>query len=254
MRNRIWHYALCGNVIHINGRLGYKRTGIGTNYAICRAKIDDKDVAAAIKAGYGDKQDSDSTSKGYTPTHEQCTFCTWACKKDCEHSRLPLSLLAACRQVHDEAALLPYTGNTFSLAIHSVEPFLKALVPAQAHAIERMILVVDREHHTKSFKTLLRRKLKGLKDIICFFETSCDVHDGTPFATRPELSTHLADTLLQFRQSPMAHAIVTIKTDWELWLWRRRHSTAARAEFEYNTTRQWARTLEEKLVASANNK
>ncbi|PPJ55590.1 hypothetical protein CBER1_03744 [Cercospora berteroae] len=67
----------------------------------------------------------------------------------CCHDRQPdclnLALLGVCRQVYDEAALLPYSTNEFILdtSHYAFSNFTSTLLPAQRKAITRIALVGD---------------------------------------------------------------------------------------------------------------
>ena len=104
--------------------------------------------------------------EGYWSRHSQCKP-----KPDDDPSRCnqPMALLRTCRQVHNEAALLPFQTNTFSfLTISGMNTFLKALVAVQRRAIVSMAFGTMFLH--TAHKQL--KKLVGLKELILFAEMS----------------------------------------------------------------------------------
>ncbi|GIZ47686.1 hypothetical protein CKM354_001077100 [Cercospora kikuchii] len=75
---------------------------------------------------------------------EELTDCHICCKYR-QHDCLNLALLRVCRQVYDEAALIPYSINEFILDASqcAFSAFTSALLPAQREAITRVALVGD---------------------------------------------------------------------------------------------------------------
>ncbi|KAK5684984.1 hypothetical protein LTS10_003059 [Elasticomyces elasticus] len=73
----------------------------------------------------------------YNTKHSKC----WNTPKN----RLGLRLLRVCRQVHQEAALLPYQENNFVMerGFLTLSRFLMALMPVQSQALHSLEIVVD---------------------------------------------------------------------------------------------------------------
>ncbi|KAK6390048.1 hypothetical protein LTR65_005859 [Meristemomyces frigidus] len=112
LRNRIYGLVLGGQTLHIYSHTHYdhgsKRRIRNSGHHICCAK-------------------------SYRERHSKCHF------EPEEHSmgsRIDLSLLEVCSQIHREAALMPFQYNTFAMddSVYQ-EPFFERFVPAQIRAI-----------------------------------------------------------------------------------------------------------------------
>jgi len=96
--------------------------------------------------------------------------------KASQHTRsskreLSVAILQASRQLHDEAALMPFAENTFAFQDDcEVEVFLKQIVLHQAHAIRSIVLAprvygqVLPMSPSRPTARMLLSKLKGLGD------------------------------------------------------------------------------------------
>jgi len=172
--------------------------------------MDDRDFAAQIIAQ--DAKDEDPVwTQNYTEHHRHCHV-HWA-GTDASHpkSLLPVALLRTCRQIHQEAALLPCQEDIFSFwTMGEMGQFLKSLVPAQVHAIERITLRLNGSYVATTFEKLIQSKLKGLvglKELLCFVPLMQTKQGKTDFV---ESSTrrHCAMSLMQFRGLPKVSAVV----------------------------------------------
>jgi hypothetical protein len=115
----VYEYALGCNALHIARSITYKADGSSKacfSSCICIVK-------QWHGSGYGQFLQPD------------------ICRFEPDNLRLHLSLLRCCSQVYMEAALIPFTHNTFSFADAVLLPqFLSTLVPAQATAITSLAL------------------------------------------------------------------------------------------------------------------
>lgn len=93
----------------------------------------------------------------------------------CKHSEgrfKALSLFRTCRQVYQEAALLPFRLNSFS--IHrggTLFEFLNGLIPSQQRAIRQITIVCTGSPSTLS--TTLIQKLAGLRSLTLLGRLKC---------------------------------------------------------------------------------
>lgn len=86
----------------------------------------------------------------------------------CNHLRL--DLLRVCRQIYHEAALKPFSQNTFvQEPDRAILEFLKVLVPTQARAIARLRIVGNDCPKQEAFK----RGLKGLDHLEILVHNGC---------------------------------------------------------------------------------
>lgn len=85
-----------------------------------------------------------------------------------------VSVLRVCRQIHDEAALIPFVANFFSFArFTSLSRFLDRLLPAQAHAIQRLAWLEHSNwssHWNHAAGMALRRRVPSLSQVVVFVE------------------------------------------------------------------------------------
>lgn len=119
-----------------------------------------------------------------------------------------------CRQIHGEAALLPFKGNTWSIdEIDTVPHFLKSLVHGQANAVECISLGIPRRYQTSTMGELIRTKMKGLKRLECFIGTSRDISDGGTLTTQKYYwsgAGSMLDTVMQFKQCPLMKVTIAL--------------------------------------------
>ncbi|KAK3612709.1 hypothetical protein LTR22_028502, partial [Elasticomyces elasticus] len=106
--------------------------------------------------------DTLTEKQDYETTHDASC---WGLARE----RLNLGVLSVCRQIHQEAALLPYQENTFVVAISALRDFLFSLMPAQSNAITSLVLYTEEndhpyEGHPVSTETFNRR-LSSLQEI-----------------------------------------------------------------------------------------
>jgi len=245
VRNRIWHFALCDNTIHVEAMKHQGRVTI--EHHICQISTDDKVLALQLRATHG--EGADEADVNHYSRHIDCKRRMRDPRQEVKCCRLSLSILAACRQIHQEAALLPYKGNVFSVDLyHTFTHFLKALVPAQANAIEQLTTVCYTHFASATFQKLLRSKLKGLKELVCFLQSPREIMDGTACAARNFTVDGWAECLLQFADAPLTTAIVALHPHHYV-LVRMQMLDTSRPR-TYHAARQWTAEIERKLIAS----
>ncbi|KAK5717985.1 hypothetical protein LTR15_008828 [Elasticomyces elasticus] len=90
-------------------------------------------------------------------------------------SRLHLDVLRACRQVHQEAAILPYAENVLTFMFNdSLDYFLDTIILEQARALQRIVII--RPHQERLHFDLpldakfLESKLQSLEELTTFVE------------------------------------------------------------------------------------
>ena len=108
--------------------------GRGLCYSICLEEETEDSVYLKFKAG----QDEDLIS-----CHRGCYQSV-----DESHRKLDLGVLRVCKQVYEEARLIPYAANTFSIREPSVfEAFTQQLLPVQIQCVRALHLDVDLISH-----------------------------------------------------------------------------------------------------------
>ncbi|KAK4899819.1 hypothetical protein LTR27_003085 [Elasticomyces elasticus] len=220
VRNRIWSFLLGEKIIHIHGskRSKDKRRFV---HSICKTPERDEEPASIPNHGV------------YLAHHINCYVPN-------PGEILPtvssvLAVLTSCRQIHQEAALLPYKLNTFEcVKLEVLGPFLQALVPAQAHAIEMLTISDMSAYSTATFKKLAKTKLRGLRKIRVYVRFHGEAvpaeHDVDP----------VAQTIMQLRVPALSSASV-------LTFWWKRGDESSITEDE---PRAWAQRVEQALLSS----
>ncbi|KAK5741473.1 hypothetical protein LTR17_003908 [Elasticomyces elasticus] len=235
LRNQIWCLVLGGNSIHVctyGGKM--------LDHSICQNPGDELDTALVVtqhlrqdqKTGCYDGHGDQYEYVGYSRRHTGCSIYPWR-----EHeTSVPLSLaiIKSCRQIYQEAALLPYQLNRFAcIGLEDLADFLKILVLEQARAIETITVHVRQPYATATFKNLIGRKLKGLRTLTCFLELGNDIDDD-PHAE--VMNSKWTDSILQFQGLGLSSVRVlpydTYKTG---------------PHFPGGKLREWAERLESKL-------
>ncbi|KAK4556799.1 hypothetical protein LTR86_006370 [Recurvomyces mirabilis] len=129
LRLQIWKLVLGGHVIHLQPK---------GKHTICQSNVDDFELATSLMA-VNDGQPKRRPS--YNDHHALCKN---------QHYRttgtltLPLRLLQVARQIHQEAALLPYCENTFTAGpVMDLADFAACLISEHARSMRRVVI-----HHT----------------------------------------------------------------------------------------------------------
>ncbi|KAK5138521.1 hypothetical protein LTR08_000108 [Meristemomyces frigidus] len=237
VRNRIWYFALCGQTIHVTGKTRQGRPVI--YHRACQAAVKDEDAFAGTQG---------EEMKDYAVRHAVCLQEDLPVK----NSTIPVAVFRACRQIHQEAALLPYKHNTFAFQyLWDAVPFLQSLFSAQARAIEKLHLVPKGMYYDYSTKTcakLLRGKLKGLKELTVEIEVMDTVRTADAFGMWGEKDREsMRKSLLQLRCLPAVSATVTMVLVETRLDWPSAKSSAGWLE----VARDWAKEIEEELMRPA---
>ena len=162
--------------------------------------------------------------------------------------RMSLSLLSACPQIHQEAALLPYQDNRFSFDnCRDLIIFVDNMVPTQSRAIERTTLVPDvwelvnwpmlREENP------IRTKLVKVKDILILVEIR-GWADARRFTRLESERKAAAKSLAVFDRSPITSAVVVVHNVKVLKKDRRGPVQAVPP----HVAREWSRSVVENLL------
>ncbi|KAI7326578.1 hypothetical protein KC315_g7519 [Hortaea werneckii] len=163
IRDVIWHYVFGGLTIHILDDALDRNTCVAK---VCRLHVDPEREALSLR---------DKAQNPYHVRHFRCFE-----SPDQQSSNPPdrpqavVAVLRVCRQIHDEAALLPFVANFFSFArFTSLSRFLDRLLPAQAHAIQRLAWLEHSNwssHWNHAAGTALRRRVPSLLQVVVFVE------------------------------------------------------------------------------------
>ncbi|KAK5712222.1 hypothetical protein LTR17_018035 [Elasticomyces elasticus] len=220
VRNRIWSLLLGDKIIHIHGSKGSKdqRRFI---HSICKTPERDEKPASIPNHGV------------YLPHHINCYVPDPG--ETLPTAASALAVLIACRQIHQEAALLPYKLNTFECAkLEVLGPFLQALVPAQAHAIEMLTISDISAYSTATFKKLVKTRLRGLRKIRVYVRFHGEAvpaeHDVDP----------VAQSIMQLKGPALSSAsVLTFR-------WKRGDDSSIDRE----EPRAWAQRVEHALLTT----
>jgi len=159
LRVRVWRHTLGGETIHI---------GVHDNViksCICQSPVSDADKASIIKS-----LDEPTWYDTHPEHHLKCQLAMRVPEKLRTDSApcLSLGVLASCRQIHHEAALLPFKENIFHLGQEPIE-WLGNLIFEQAHAITSVVMTSRCCSWADSvMKTEFEDMLRGLKTIVMF--------------------------------------------------------------------------------------
>ncbi|KAI7208384.1 hypothetical protein KC333_g9159 [Hortaea werneckii] len=163
IRDVIWHYVFGGLTIHILDDALDRNTCVAK---VCRLHVDPEREALSLR---------DKAQNPYHVRHFRCFE-----SLDQQSSNPPdrpqalVAVLRVCRQIHDEAALLPFVANFFSFArFTSLSRFLDRLLPAQAHAIQRLAWLEHSNwssHWDHAAGMALRRRVPSLSQVVVFVE------------------------------------------------------------------------------------
>ncbi|KAK3651651.1 hypothetical protein LTR56_005459 [Elasticomyces elasticus] len=173
IRNRIWTFVLGGRDIHVTaselkttGFWLWKKTHfpkLPFRLCICWGE-DVEGQIATIKA---------SQTKDYRKQHSDVHKACFDHKRTTSTGlELGLPLLEICRQVHQEAALLPFAENHFSFATTAAfDDFIRLVLLHQARTLQHISLVVDPPtFNLHPARQLLKSKLQGLKHLKIYVE------------------------------------------------------------------------------------
>ncbi|KAK4542691.1 hypothetical protein LTR36_006263, partial [Oleoguttula mirabilis] len=222
LRNRIWSYSLAKKTIHVHGGPPQRFR----NY-VCVADTTDYEDARQMKR---EPETSPAmVARDYLTRYLEChrTRC-----------RFFFDILQVSREIHQEAALLPYLDNTFAFAsLQTLMSFLKKLVPAQARAI-RTITLVDPEGVLPGLPQLVHSRLTGLKRLTCFIESGVRGWWTARGAARRQV---VAASIFQLERTALVEVAVVARIA---------HEEARGPGNLRQLADAWAREIEERLVGT----
>lgn len=143
IRNRIYEYVLGGNTVHMIMTPERQIEPSRLTHRLC--KLGDKDQAEYPRCSLVSKMDRIVWPNTGTAYHQRhiAPGCHLTTDQPRGYGfRLSLSLLKSCRQIHKEAALLPFIHNTFTCTgDQGLEVFIDKLFPVQRRALHRLIVI-----------------------------------------------------------------------------------------------------------------
>ncbi|KAK3678722.1 hypothetical protein LTR78_001175 [Recurvomyces mirabilis] len=162
LRTRVWSFVLCGHTIHLPG---YQN---GPRHQICKCDTPDSELLERLRAQIHVK-DLYPERDLYAKCHADCTPGRGAHYDS--GRRLSTAILQVCRQIHEEAALLPFHGNIFAAAsLTSLASFAQHLLMEQARAIVEIVIYTHETYdpNTKTMAKTLVTRLRGVEKLTIF--------------------------------------------------------------------------------------
>lgn len=190
-------------MIHID----HAKNGQSTCPTVCsRSRVNERQHVQTIK-----HSETHSSFERYSSLHSNCA----------SPVRLEslVHLTRVCRQIHQEAALLPFADNEFSFSsMIALETFLKAIVPSQARALQT-ILVVLGDFSDRGGGAQLTRffngRLHSLHNLIILLEVHTPWH-SLDFVNVADSKARRSHLILQFSHLPLdSVSVVTYMTRYE---------------------------------------
>ncbi|KAK4556800.1 hypothetical protein LTR86_006371 [Recurvomyces mirabilis] len=165
LRTRVWSFVLCGHTIHVPG---YQN---GPRHQICKCDTPDSELLKRLRAPREPMHEKDLYPERdlYAEGHAGCTP-----ESHLHHDSqrlLPTAILQVCRQIHEEAALLPFRGNIFAAAsLTSLATFAQHLLMEQARAIIEIVVYTHDtpDPSTKTMAKTLITRLRGVERLTVF--------------------------------------------------------------------------------------
>lgn len=178
IRNQIFEYVLGNKTVHVWGAVqGSKklRADRKLRRSVCLREEEEQADADWLKTRV--KQETAATEQpSYDMRHADCKVrCSSAkepkVRKEAKTDKMNLGLLLTCRQIHNEACLLPFQNNTFSfVSIIDLEAFISHLIPTQVAAVEHLSFLFHNFNADSTFADRLKSQLSGLKSLILFVQ------------------------------------------------------------------------------------
>ncbi|KAK5738468.1 hypothetical protein LTR17_005996 [Elasticomyces elasticus] len=242
IRNRIWTFGLGGRDIHVTaseitttGFWFWKKTHLPRlpfRLCICQGE-DAEGQIATIKA---------SQTKDYRKQHSDIHKACIDHKSGTATSlELSLELLQVSRQIHQEAALLPFAENHFSFATTAAfDDFIQHILLSQARTLQHISLVVDPPtFNLHPARQLLKSKLQGLKHLKIYVEL--------PRRFMLE-DARISQSIAVFEPSPIISAsVVAYYVDKRIDVWRFGQPQWGLGDSVKNL-RRWERESEQSLL------
>lgn len=150
---------------------------------VCRSKKDDDRIYGIVTS-----HPATFSAFSYAYLHEpSCAFDNRARIRRFA-TNLDVALLQTCSQIYGEAALLPFTNTTFSFFCDAdVSPFIANLNPAQAQAIQKILLANAGSYDFVSDNVW--KKLTGLRKLRIVFPVPSFASVWCPRRTLHNLAT-----------------------------------------------------------------
>lgn len=175
LRNRIDHLLLGNNTIHIDGTSANPTGRYQLVFNTCTSKIDHSTLTDLSIA----TNESNKSSQAHTiwkPCDSNLIEVTENCCR--QPVRLDVQVLRVCRQIHNEAALVPYTKNSFIISGGMRREFLNDLTKRfsfeQRRAIET-VAVLESQYWAQ-YVSKLPQLLPGLKKMWLEYSDLHDLH------------------------------------------------------------------------------
>ncbi|KAK4949490.1 hypothetical protein LTR10_012108 [Elasticomyces elasticus] len=196
IRNSIYAHVLEGQKLHVvchnrtRGRPAYRRV------YLCQHEQSDEARVAWVQR---ERRDG-LTLQSHSEAHSICI------RREAPLTpHITLGLLQVCQQIHQEAALLPFTGNRF--IFHSggemVDFMHSILIMPQARAIRSVTLVAGTgDFHAKRVHRVLESKVRGLENLTIFLEMQFGDHLTDPERAR------LTSKFRVFKSSKLSSLII----------------------------------------------
>ena len=148
IRNHIWSSLFCNSLIIVR----LENDGSTLTHSVCQEVNNELQLVNSLK-------DAGNVQRwAHEDIHQECRS-SW-------NSEKRLDVLRACRQIHQEAALLPFSENSFCFTSgRALHIFLKATIPQQVRAIKSISIATQLKpddfsvEERKDFERLVRRRL-----------------------------------------------------------------------------------------------
>jgi len=168
LRNRIYTLLFGNRTIHIREKqLGDPADVPNVELSFCTVQHDQVEVEIYTLEGHKYKP-----LKSYDGLHHAYVDHPWSWPPPDPRLFRTLQFLGVCRQIYQEAALIPFATNTFCFHdIGSMRRFTKSLMPRHARAITSVILAISGYERGNIGLPMLSR-LGGLRDLTFILDGS----------------------------------------------------------------------------------
>ncbi|KAK5727151.1 hypothetical protein LTR15_003044 [Elasticomyces elasticus] len=110
-------------------------------FTVCQATVSDVDSATLAQIPLPEK--TDVLKDTYSKRHTKCCYDL----RRVQYPRENLNVLAVCKEIHEEAALIPFKTNTFIFARPlALKLFLKSLTTKQRDGLHKLQLTATNHH------------------------------------------------------------------------------------------------------------
>ncbi|KAK3613756.1 hypothetical protein LTR56_027696 [Elasticomyces elasticus] len=223
IRTRIWCYVLGGRTVHISVPVDDQCSVVSRDameQSCCTSHEDPIGTIVNLR-----RADTLTEKQDYLATHE---VSCWGPQRE----RLDLGVLSVCRQLHQEAVLLPYQENTFVVAISALRPLLLSLMATQSNAITSLVLITEEEcedeHPCNPMSTaVLNTRLSSLQKfhVLAFFMDAPDLDKmwrrqvGAYISLTRRLRLQIVDAAVAwYSKVPLDRGVNRVEmTGWKAW-------------------------------------